>query len=355
MAYMVTYVFGNGLDLACGLNTRFCDMYQDYVKEPSDSEIIKTFKNDIEKDKTMHYQNWSDFEVGMAKYATKLDSEKSLKLCLSDFKKFMIKHLKGENERFIRQFKDKELKDKIISEFSKEIFGYKGDDLPPNERDIIKGFMNELTIENIISFNYTNIIHLLLTTEKYNYIDKIYQVHGTLNSEVIMGVDNESQIVDLPYELSKSGKRAFIKTLINSEFNQTKVNTIYRIIKRSDLIVIFGWALGQSDMSWKNLIREWLLNNTDHHIIYLKKKTNNTVISEAGELLDEIDSEREKFMDLMGIPEEKRMNVEQRIHIPINNKKFQIKLPDENKFELEESRIVNAKKFIKENIDKQIG
>ncbi len=322
----ITYILGNGFDLACGMNTRFCDMYQEYVKEPSQNEIIKAFKRDIENDKAMHYQNWSDFELGMAKYATKLESERTLKICLADFKKFMVEYLKRECKRFADYLSNQEIKDRVLSQISKELFNYDASDLPPNERRRIGKIMNELTAANVISFNYTDTLNTLF--EKGKRFDKVYQVHGTLHSEVIMGVDNQEQIQNLPYDLTKSGKRAFIKPLINTEFNQERVDKIANTLLMSDLIIIFGWSLGDSDLSWKKLLKSWLLSSERNELVYFKKDTNQTTIYEAGDLLDEIDAEREEFMERLGLSAEEKETLKERIHIPINNRKFQITIPD---------------------------
>lgn len=45
----ITYLIGNGFDLNLGLKTRYRDFYDYYVKQPSNDDLIKKFKNDLEK------------------------------------------------------------------------------------------------------------------------------------------------------------------------------------------------------------------------------------------------------------------------------------------------------------------
>lgn len=45
----VTYLIGNGFDLACGLKTKYVDSYAKYCISPSKNETIKNFKEDILK------------------------------------------------------------------------------------------------------------------------------------------------------------------------------------------------------------------------------------------------------------------------------------------------------------------
>ena len=65
----VTFIIGNGFDLNCGLKTRFTDMYPSYIATPSQYSIIADFKRDIQDNESLHFQRWSDFEMGMARYA----------------------------------------------------------------------------------------------------------------------------------------------------------------------------------------------------------------------------------------------------------------------------------------------
>ena len=48
----VTFLIGNGFDLACGMKTRYSDVYERYIKTPSATPIIEQFKDDLIKEKT---------------------------------------------------------------------------------------------------------------------------------------------------------------------------------------------------------------------------------------------------------------------------------------------------------------
>ncbi len=331
-----TVILGNGFDLACGLRTKFIHMYLDYVEQPSANEIIKAFKQNIKEDKEMHFENWSDFEIGMAKYVKKLNNENELKECLKDFKSYMVNYLRNEVMSFIEAIKDEKYRntcDKMIDEC---ILDYRFQGLTDNEIERIKIDIDKsFNVRNALVFNYTPIIQLFSSK-----LRKIIQLHGSLGKEIIMGIDNEEQMKDVSFKLSKSAKRAFIKPEINSEINQNRINEAVKIINDSDIIIILGWAMGDSDLFWKLKVKDWLLSSNYKHLIYLKSKTAQIPLSEAGELLDEIDKERAFFMQLMGYTDEEKSKVENRIHIPINNKKFKLPTMPNN---IAESNVKNIK------------
>ena len=60
----VTFIIGNGFDIGLGMKTRYGDVYDEYVKTPSATEVIKAFKKDLSQ--RTPYDKWSDFEMGMA-------------------------------------------------------------------------------------------------------------------------------------------------------------------------------------------------------------------------------------------------------------------------------------------------
>lgn len=71
----LVFLIGNGFDLNCGLKSKYKDAYQYYCnKTQNNSELIERFKNDLKA----NYENWSDFEEGMAYYASKLSDENEL-------------------------------------------------------------------------------------------------------------------------------------------------------------------------------------------------------------------------------------------------------------------------------------
>ena len=89
----VLFILGNGFDLNLGMKTSYTDVYNQYVQTESKSDVIKKFKEELNTNKTNKQSKWSDFELGMAKYARTLSSENELIECVWDFKGHMVEHL----------------------------------------------------------------------------------------------------------------------------------------------------------------------------------------------------------------------------------------------------------------------
>lgn len=43
----VTFIIGNGFDIGLGMKTRYSDVYDEYVKTPSATEVIRAFKEEL--------------------------------------------------------------------------------------------------------------------------------------------------------------------------------------------------------------------------------------------------------------------------------------------------------------------
>ena len=99
----VTFLIGNGFDLACGMKTSYPDVYEEYIKTSSPTIVIENFKQDLIKEKTQEkWGNWSDFEMGMAKYARNFSNEKDFIECIADFKRFLRLHWVEEQKKFAK-------------------------------------------------------------------------------------------------------------------------------------------------------------------------------------------------------------------------------------------------------------
>ena len=103
----ITFVLGNGFDINLGMKTRYADIYAEYIKTNPTSEIVSKFVDSLKKDKSHKYKLWSDFELGMGKYAKEFASEDEFIECIRDFKSFMVKYLREEQSRYAEQWNDK--------------------------------------------------------------------------------------------------------------------------------------------------------------------------------------------------------------------------------------------------------
>ncbi len=120
-----------------------------------------------------------------------------------------------------------------------------------------------------ISFNYTDIICRLINVinnngydGKITYEDPLY-IHGKIDSGMIMGVDNESQI---EFSAQDTDINENIKIMLKPELNDSiyyvNMLKVRRMIHLADKIIMYGLSVGDTDMYWWKVIAEWLNNAT---------------------------------------------------------------------------------------------
>lgn len=319
------FIIGNGFDINCGMKTKYIDSYKVYVKNPSKTENIDKFKTEIKEylketvgENTEEENiNWSDFEVAMSKYLIKCKDENEFIECLRDFKAFLSEYLKNEEEKFFNTTNDRSIKEKIHEEMelSLKLF-YK---------DINMNITNELSTsaytsnKRFISFNYTNVFDKLISNfSQYNIF--VHHINGSFE-DCALGMDNFDQIV-ASFPLSNRIKRDFIKTAFNEEYDLRRISFAMDRIDEAKTICLFGVSLGESDISWRNNIVEWLKSSESNHLfIYRHKyaKTQYSVVAERMEIEEE--AKKQIFREWNMAEDEELMN---RIHIPIGKNIFNI-------------------------------
>ena len=180
---------------------------------------------------------------------------------------------------------------------------------------------------DFIIFNYTNTFDSLLSAAladadtvhmRIKYHDPIH-IHGTLYGPVL-GIDNESQLNISNYELTSSGKRAFIKPAFNKEYDSGKLQSVLDIIKHSDLICVYGKRFGESDLMWNQAIWDWLNSDKSHELVYYDHSASTFISNIPWRRMDIEDATKNRIIrELNG-----QNNVFSQIHIPIGVNNFNI-------------------------------
>lgn len=262
----VTFLIGNGFDLRLGMKTRFADMYEGYIDQPSSSAAIASFKEMLAED-APEYKTWGDFEMALAQRASCFKAEDDFIECLRDFKVYMAKHLTEEQKCFRKRLTvSMNAKSQCMSELSDGIRNfYKG--LRPNVKNMFEGLgLNTDTHYHFITFNYTDVFDSFLASSLRT--EDVIHIHGKLDADVVLGADNMRQLIDLPYKITKRFQRAFIKPEFNKSYDNARMAKASQIIGNSTIICIYGMSLGPSDYSWTTMLKDWLLADEDNHLVY---------------------------------------------------------------------------------------
>ncbi len=347
----ITFLIGNGFDLNCGLKTSYKDVYVGYCETPSQSDLIREFKEDIEddfkKNKGGKLERWGDFEVAMAGYMKKFKSEQEFLTCLRDFKNYLNQYLLtvdsefGEIINYIRDSLYGEMKDSLFSFYK----GINNNTTYAIENQQISNRGNRISSNyKAIIFNYTSVFEKLCNIRNKGgfalpNIDTIH-IHGVLNSNVVLGMDSSSQLTDLKFKLSSKGKRAFDKNFFNESFDRRRKEAALDAINGSDVICVFGMSLGISDLTWRTTLLDWISQNEQAHLFIYKHNMSNMKVWSADEKMDyEEDAKNDLLLNDWNINISATDTYFDRIHIPCGKSIFNIKPIVENyKSELEEEK-----------------
>lgn len=315
----ITFLIGNGFDLRVGMKTRFTDMYAGYIAQPSASDAIEKFKKMLETD-APNYKTWGDFEMAMAQKVNEFQDETSFIECLRDFKLYMASHLINEQVGFAQRMAvSPNAKARCANEVWDSIQGfYRG--LIPNVRNkfVSLGIKNNPKYK-FISFNYTDAFDGLLSSAS-----GVIHIHGSLDADVVLGADNIGQVIDLPYIVTKRFERAFIKPEFNKSFDNDRVAKAENAIDNSDIICIYGMSLGKSDLSWVIRLKDWLLSDQGHHLVYFVH--DETAYSKLNwdAIMDEEENRIIKILGKLCASKEEVDKIFNQIHVPVGYDIFDV-------------------------------
>lgn len=321
----VLFIIGNGFDLGLDMKTQYEDVYMSYIKTPSKSDVISTFKRALQE--RTPYDKWSDFEMGMAEYAKTLMNEAELIECVRDFKGHMVGHLQDENQKIIELIRKADYTNGLIKELDRSFEGFYSC-FPPNlKRELDK--INDWPLEpRIITFNYTTTLEELLalkSRQEQRIISKPLHIHGSLDNDVVLGVDNTNQLQGTKYSISKRGCRAFVKNVFNQQYDFQRVSEAQQMISNSQIICTYGFSMGESDRTWVSLLIEWLKKDSNHHLIVYQYDETKWPRYNFDALMDAEEEEKETLGKRLNLTDERILD---QVHIPVGYDIFNFKFMD---------------------------
>lgn len=290
----ITFFIGNGFDINLGLQTKYSYFYPYFIKNAQMDNMIRGWIDGNE-------QYWADLEEKLGQELEKV-SENKLDQFYEDkeeLDRLLIEYLEKEQERYC--FDDKE---EIKKEFSRSMLNfYLG--LPVNDVNSIKATMekyrNEEYVYSYITFNYTDVLdnivalygnakaianHQSSIGERNNRIGKIIHIHGTTDEEMILGVNDESQIDNEFLKKENIFLDTFIKKRMNNSIGQRKTEDAVDTINKSHIVCVFGMSIGNTDKMWWEELIKWLVSDENNKLVIfwkgyedaLKKKLPSTMI-----------------------------------------------------------------------------
>lgn len=274
----ITFLVGNGFDVNLGLKTRYTDFYPYYLDKKHDDFLSKTIAKD--------YENWADLEVSLGRCLnqitpedidTFLDSKGVLENDLAEYLKIEEQRVSLSEKTTCADFSQK------LVDFYKE-FSLKDQ----SEFFSWQKSINSMIRYNFISFNYTDAldrivnlakkqpfpgIHTCLNTRIQDGLGSILHIHGTLINDLILGVNDVSQIAN-PVLHDQTGLTDYIiKPSVNDSLGEQRTKIAEQIIDNSDYVCVYGMSLGDTDRLWWEYLLQWLCSgNSRRLVLYIYDK-----------------------------------------------------------------------------------
>lgn len=289
-----TYLIGNGFDLNIGLKTSFGDFFKKYCQVTSNNnDLIKMFKKEINSNLSL----WSDFETQMGIYTKQVVpfGEMSLieyNFCMEDFRNELVSYLQNEEDR-INAYIFRNKCDVVCHRAIEYPFQFMRTGLKKELERYILNFINESIEYNFLIFNYTHTFEEFLCPLGYlvigdhdstprhwtdeddeesmilDSIGHVIHVHGELGNAILLGVNDEEQIINLKLKDNKDFLYNYIKPTANYMLGDRQDEEAKKIISESDIIFVYGMSLGESDKIWWHQIVEWLSTKEGHREHFL--------------------------------------------------------------------------------------
>lgn len=257
----VTLILGNGFDLNMGLPTSYSDFYKYYlqVDSPKSTTLIKQEIGEKPR-------NWADLEKSLGEISKKYlqDSDAyieafenvrdELAKYLREVDKFVIPNLDNLAEHLLQDILDI---DRYLDNKPKQEY-----------RDFLKIINSPNDVElNVINFNYTSTVEKMMTLRNERVMPpkkvtfrEVFHVHQDLNTGILMGVNDESQIANESYGNDFDIRAMMVKPFINEMYAAGNDKKAFRKLEHSDVIIIFGISFGETDEIWWNGLRNATFN-----------------------------------------------------------------------------------------------
>ena len=276
---------GNGFDRNLGLKTTYSDFVKYYKNTVAETEVLEKFRKYIKDNEEL----WSAAEIALGQYTNQFEKGEAEAFadCQRDFCEFLAKYLK-EQEMKVNYDVSKELILKSFSNLNHIIQSF-----PTREREEIRTVYNNHINENIsfnfICFNYTSTLSECLNIVRTNvdilgnhkHINRGYSheigsfchVHGTVDKDMVFGVNDETQISKediFDCEYGDLYKNLLIKVQANASYLENADSIANRILQSSHLIYVYGMSIGDTDKLWWERISKWLNSGSERQLIVQK-------------------------------------------------------------------------------------
>lgn len=283
----ITFLIGNGFDLNLGLKTKYTDflsVYKHILQE--DVDCVEYFKKYILKNEDLWVNVESAFGIATEQFKIDKHTAEEYCTCHEDFCLKLAEYLIEQEQ----QLNYTDLNPYLVKGFSNGILNYKKGFRELEQSQLVSAENNVGggLIFNFVNFNYTQTLDMCISAVREknsilgqrthnrttfdNHIGKVLHVHGTVHRDMVLGVNDVSQISDL--SLFNGYDDEYINEVIKQKTNEiNEENTdekVFELLKSSDLIYVYGMSTGITDKLWWERICQLMNKNSNLQLIIHK-------------------------------------------------------------------------------------
>ncbi len=330
----ITFLIGNGFDIGIGMPTRYEDFYEEYCKEQeNDNSNIKAFKQMLKKRNQGEVKkiiDWADFEKAFGEHSTAPELEGKAAY-LERFEHF-IESFNTYLERVeaALDYSDMDSIAKTMDLAMKNFYHIRKGD-----RDSIVKFMNQFPSSRtyyFVTFNYTRTVDKCVDALK-EYIKKdsvrkigsVTHIHGFVEENMIVGVNDATQIVNEQFANDPDVVRELVKPQQNANSRTAYEDAMISAINGSQIICTYGMSIGETDKKWWDKVSSWLLGSSERILVVLvhESKYNPRFPHQQDRIIRPI---LEKFLSFSSLSDADKKKIENRIFVGVNNDVFAMHL-----------------------------
>ena len=338
----VIFFLGNGFDLQLGMDTGYRSFLEWYTKLETTDRDIGVFREYL---KLQPGSWWSDAEIAMGEYLGNF-SDDNISVYfknIRDFKLRLSEYLLEQNLRY-----DLEHDPDVIADF-KDFMIKSADDvmLRPGILHLNTKRRYADTDIHFVTFNYTDAIDRLcakiretsrtlenfpnVMTSIQTRLGNIYHVHGTLDSSLIMGVDNYEQLNSSKITNFAKLSRTLIKPIVNDELGREDHENAISMLNDSNYLFFYGLSFGVTDQTWWNLISDHLIKHANCQAVIFTRSSDDDIQPIIPEdVLDYVNDKKDEFLAKIGIEpgSEYYDTVRKRVFVIRNTQRLNISIKD---------------------------
>lgn len=329
----VTFLIGNGFDRNLGLKTSYADFVKVYKKTTASTENLKHFREFISENEEL----WSTAEVEMGRYTAEFKKGDGAAFyeCHKDFCEKLADYLKEEMLKIKHQYIMQDV-ESAFSNMNSIINRF-----PTQERNalhnIYENYKSEKIIFNFIVYNYTNTLDECIATIRkkqdvlgkhtnglhtyFHAIGTICHVHGTVDRQMVFGVNDKTQIAKpeiFECEFGDLYEDILIKKEANKSYQEATDEQAKKLLDESQLVYIYGMSIGVTDMLWWGRISSWLDGNKLRHLIIHRHSMPPKGVHEVDYNIA-VRKVKKELVGFSTLPDDRKCIIENQIHVTDEN------------------------------------